>query len=98
MERERTLIIGMLTIVVLMLTPLAEASPPDPTYVAGMWDDADYDDAVILATSSSGATHSRIESDVTRSLVVVALVSEGPDAVWPVAVPAPHSSRAPPAD
>jgi hypothetical protein len=98
MERERMLIVAVLVIVVLMLTPLAYASPPDPTYVAGMWDDADYDDVVILASSSSGATHSCIESDLTRSLVVVALVSEGPVAVWPVAVPAPNSTRAPPAD
>jgi len=90
--------IGLLIIVVSVLAPLAYASPPDPTVVAGMWDDADYDDVVILATSSSGATPSCIESDVTRSLVVVALVSEGSDAVWRIAVPAPSSSRAPPVD
>ncbi len=29
------------------LTPLAYASPPDPSWVRGIYDDADYDDVVV---------------------------------------------------
>ncbi len=47
------------------LTPLDHASPPDPTWIPGIYDAADYDDVVSLATSSDGVaktvdpTHSR---------------------------------------
>lgn len=37
------------------LTPLAYASPPDPTWIAGLYDDADYDDVVLAVTSTAGA-------------------------------------------
>jgi len=36
------------------LTPLAQASPPDPTWIPGIYDDADYDDVVCLVTSGDG--------------------------------------------
>lgn len=36
------------------LIPLAHASPPDPTWLWGVWDDADHDNVVILATSDGG--------------------------------------------
>jgi len=45
------LIFGLLTILV-ALTPLAYADPPDPTWVSGFFDDGDNDDAVFLVTSS----------------------------------------------
>jgi hypothetical protein len=37
------------------LTPLAYASPPDPTWFAGLWDDADFDDVVLAVVSAVGA-------------------------------------------
>ena len=90
--------IRLIIIVVLsVLTPLAYASPPDLTYVPGIWDDADYDDVVILATSSSAATDSHIQSAVTGRLVVIAQVFQGEDGLVAVAMPAPPPSRAPPA-
>ena len=45
------LVAALLTVLV-ALTPLAYASPPDPTWVSGFFDDGDYDDAVFLITSS----------------------------------------------
>lgn len=45
----------MLFVVLLVvgtLSPLAHATPPDPTYIPGLYDDADYDDAVLLALST----------------------------------------------
>lgn len=41
-------------IALLTLVPLAHASPPDPTWIAGLYDDADHDDAVIAITDASG--------------------------------------------
>jgi hypothetical protein len=45
------LVAALLTALV-ALTPLAYASPPDPAWVSGFFDDGDYDDAVFLITSS----------------------------------------------
>lgn len=36
------------------LTPLAYASPPDPAWIQGVYDAADYDDVVVLITSGAG--------------------------------------------
>ncbi len=46
--RPRALVALLLVLVVAGLTPLAKASPPDPTWVAGFWDNGDYDDVVLL--------------------------------------------------
>jgi hypothetical protein len=43
----------VLMLVLSALTPLAYASPPDPTWVSGFFDDGDNDDAVFLITSSA---------------------------------------------
>jgi hypothetical protein len=42
----------ILTLGIAILPPLCHASPPDPTWIAGLYDDADYDDVVldVLAT------------------------------------------------
>jgi hypothetical protein len=36
------------------LTLLAQASPPDQTRIGGFYDNADYDDVVLMITSSVG--------------------------------------------
>ena len=46
---------GVLLATLVMLTPLAYASPPDPTWVSGVFDDDDNDDVVFLITSSTAA-------------------------------------------
>ena len=42
-----------LVALLLTLTPLAYADPPDPTWVPGFWDDDDFDDVVGLITSAT---------------------------------------------
>ena len=36
-------------------TPLAYASPPDPSWIRGLYDDGDGDDVVVFLTGGSGA-------------------------------------------
>jgi hypothetical protein len=36
------------------LAPLASATPPDQTWIAGIYDNADFDDVVLLIASSVG--------------------------------------------
>ena len=47
----RRFLSALLLIPLLGLTPLAYASPPDQTWIGGFYDDADYDDVVLLAMS-----------------------------------------------
>jgi len=46
---------ALLTLVlVVVLRPLAHASPADPTWIGGFYDDADFDDVVYLVVTGSG--------------------------------------------
>lgn len=57
------------------LTALAYASPPDPAWIRGIYDDADYDDVVVLITSTAATIASVFLVDVgPGSLVAGAVV------------------------
>src|SRR5262245_7487214 len=56
-RRPQFLPAGLLVAVVLILgvlPVLAYASPPDPSWIAGIYDGADYDDVVVLVTLATG--------------------------------------------
>jgi hypothetical protein len=44
----------LLASVLATLVPLAHFSPPDPTWIAGLYDNADHDDAVVAITDAIG--------------------------------------------
>ena len=94
MGSRRNLVGSVLVAVLVALTPIAYASPPDPTYISGLWDDGDYDDVVILATTAS----SIIDFQTRYDLALVCLYLEVPPAGdVPIASrPLCRSSRAPP--
>ena len=79
------------------LCPVAYASPTDPTWLDGLYDDADYDDAIRLLTSEAGssddASHARVRS--TAGLPWVAAPTSSLDAG---VSRAPYHLRAPPLD
>src|SRR5262245_9958846 len=57
--------VGFFTVAVLVfLTIAAGASPPDPVWIAGLYDAADGDDAVRLLTETVGS----VDGDFYRSL------------------------------
>jgi len=43
--------------VLALLTPLAYTAGPDPSWIPGLYDDADLDDVLVLVTSSSATIH-----------------------------------------
>src|SRR5262245_46354634 len=53
-----------LVLVLVALVPLADASPPDPVWIAGMYDVADFDEVVVAVVSAS---------DVARDILVVSV-------------------------
>ena len=50
----RATVLALLIVVVPAITPLAYASPPDPLWIAGIYDGADFDEAVVVVAASAG--------------------------------------------
>jgi hypothetical protein len=79
------------------LAPVAYASPPDPSWVRGMYDDADFDDVVGLITGGAGLVQALLPADLRPdSILLIALVPSRnhPVVRRPLCSPQP---RAPPA-
>ena len=78
------------------LTPLAYASPPDPTWMDGFFDDLDFDDVVVSISWAAWA----VEADPLPSLapvpVSVHLVQPGAQPVRSTKVLPAFLGRAPP--
>jgi len=95
-RRARLPWIVLLTLALLTVVPLAQASPPDPTWLGGVYDGADLDDVVqFLVTAVAVPVGERPVLIPTREFRVLLLPAV------PAAVPAlprlADRSRAPPA-
>jgi hypothetical protein len=93
--RPRALVALLLVLVVAGLTPLAKASPPDPTWVAGFWDNGDYDDIVLLICATA-ADLPAPPAPPGATGEIVAKIEPAEPAKPPLAVRASAPSRAPP--
>ena len=62
------------------LIALAYASPPDPTWITGIYDNAGYDDVVSFLTDNSDASSDQVAT----------LGEQGPDCVDLAAQVGPH--------
>jgi hypothetical protein len=63
------------------LAPLAYASPPDPSWIRGVYDDADGDDAVGLITAGVGSVARPVSADLRPDIVLItatALIDDQP--------------------
>ena len=92
---------GALVVSVLLvltaLPSLAYASPPDPSWIPGLYDDADYDDVVVLVTAGVAWVGPDLVPDLQPILSPVAPAPTGPGTIEggrPASVVRP---RAPPA-
>ena len=76
------LLLPALLTVLVTLTPLAYASLPDPVWVRGVYDDADYDDIVVLIAASVGVVElCPLVALCPTPLFVGAVPSRGQDSV-----------------
>jgi len=79
-----------------LLAPLAHASPPDPTWIHGVFDAADSDDAIIAATGTQCVTDG-VPSPAPVALIAAGAVSSpGSPGVFSSSHPV-FRGRAPPA-
>jgi len=51
-RHSRSVLLVILLVLLLGLVPVAYASPPDPTWIGGYWDDDDFDNAVVSIVSA----------------------------------------------
>jgi hypothetical protein len=77
------------------LPAMAHASPPDPTWIVGVYDDGDQDDLIALAAGATGATGAPL--DVHLILSPVESLPPVRDRAPAASAPSPVRSRAPPA-
>jgi hypothetical protein len=57
--RGRRLVAECVSAILLVSVALAYVSPPDPSWIAGIYDDRDYDDVVGMVTDATGVSDSR---------------------------------------
>ena len=80
----------------LALGVLAYASPPDPDWISGLWDNGDYDDIILLVTSGVGITDSHSFESGSPLIVVIELVTTVDDARLAACPRLSAPTRAPP--
>src|SRR5437667_12525826 len=85
-----------LVAVFLALAPAAHASPPDQSWIPGLYDNADFDDVVLLITSGPGAIQPGPGWSLRSVASVVGLVSLIDPAAPVLSPPSSGPSRAPP--
>jgi hypothetical protein len=91
-------VVGLLTVGVLIaLTPIAYADPPDPTWLTGYWDDDDFDNATEFITDACAI---EVASPLDIGPLFAPVASLGPEgtADWVVPLRSVASARAPPAE
>jgi hypothetical protein len=94
--RYRPLLVLLVVGAVLALTPLAQASPPDSTWIGGFYDNADYDDVIIALTSSVGVSDGVPVVDVGPAAGVIDTLRPSEPPYPPQSFRSPYHLRAPP--
>ena len=78
------------------LAPTAHATPPDPSWLGGIYDDGDFDDVVWLITSGAAVVEPFPVDDACPAPCAVALLLQPDAGSAPGAAPSSVRSRAPP--
>jgi hypothetical protein len=94
----RSQVPGVLVLAALLvgLVPVAYASPPDQTWLAGLYDDADYDDVVIALISVVGAADGTPVPDLVPTAEIVQTLRPAEQPAPESTFRSPYHLRAPP--
>jgi hypothetical protein len=92
----RPLLLLLLLACLVSITPLAYASPPDPTWTDGFYDDDDGDDIVVSLSWAAWAAGAPPPAADAPPLVVVCSVAGFEPVVRSIASPSAFLGRAPP--
>jgi hypothetical protein len=92
----RASLIALVASALAALVPLASASPPDPTWIGGLWDGADFDDVVGLAASETVAVDAFPLAGACAGLVPLAPVPAAGARAVASRTPGASQARSPP--
>jgi hypothetical protein len=87
----------VLAAALLFLTPLAEASPSDPSWIPGLYDGDDFDDVVELVNLGAGSVDTFPLRDLSPQPAAVEALPPSGEEGLPTATPSSSSTRGPPA-
>jgi hypothetical protein len=87
----------VLVVLMLTLTGVAYASPPDPTWIPGLYDDDDFDNVVDFITSSSSVAVALVITDFCRIRNPILLQLRPADGIVAFIPLSAFGPRAPPA-
>ncbi len=89
---------GVVVLVALLvgLVALAYASPPDETWLPGLYDNADYDDVVIALTSAVGAADGTPTPDLAPTAEIIHTLRPTEPSAPASAFRSPYYLRGPP--
>jgi len=93
--RRGTFVHILLLSVLLTLPPLAHASPTDPTWIPGFYDDNDYDDVILFITGAVTAVDSGTV-DPVGPVACLGLIAPSKPQSSAARSPESLSTRAPP--
>jgi len=93
--RSRSLLALLLILLIFGLTPLAYADPPDPSWLAGYWDDDDFDNTVTFIVGTF-ALHAVVPTDAGPLAVRITHLPPATASANPAPVCDVGCSRAPP--
>ena len=94
--RYRLTLVPLLGVVLLTLVAFAHASPPDETWLPGIYDAADFDDVIDFIVSLSAASPDSFPGLSYRAPVVIAAIVAGEPRVLPPRLLVPKDPRSPP--
>ncbi len=97
MKMRWPFVVGLLLCLQFVLDPMAFASPPDPSWLSGFWDDADFDDVILHLTGCCPALSS-LQSDpnATAFAIFVGVVPDSHRRPSPDPASFSYDTRAPP--
>jgi hypothetical protein len=79
-----------------LLPTLAHASPPDPAWIPGIYDDADYDDVVLLVSSEVGSVTPATLDELRPLPRIVGKLAHSAESAALTPLASATQSRAPP--
>lgn len=97
MNLKRILLAVLVLTLVSALPALAPASPPDPSWIPGLYDDGDFDDVVTLVVAGTGHVAPGIPADLRSTPRLVGSLAHASEATPETLCPSAVQSRAPPA-
>jgi hypothetical protein len=89
--------VAALVAVLTALVPLAHASPPDQTWLGGLYDNGDYDDVVLSITSTTVTAETTPPSTLGFTRIVGSALPAYRHPAPATRASAPQHPRAPPA-